>query len=314
MDSDCVADPLWLKQLVPLFTDPAVGAVGGAVDAHFDHSALDRYEKVRSPLNMGRAYKSSREGGLFFYVPSCNLLVRKEPFLSLGGFREQMHLGEDVDLCWRLQDTGYQIEYRPFGKVFHKHRNNLSAFCARRFDYGTSEPSLQRLHPRRIKRLNFPPAMCLFWALLALSAFLWNPLPFFSCGIILVFDGLNKLARTSRRGIVIGFSHLLLAVFRSYLAFLHSICAFVSRYYFAWSLFILPLSPLVSASIVGMHLVAGLVDFLVKKPHLNLFAYLFYFSGEQVSYQLGVWGGCLTNLRFNSVNPRLSSTSALGDI
>jgi hypothetical protein len=129
-----------------------------------------------------------------------------------------------------------------------------------------------------------------------------------------VFDGLNKFVRTRRRGIVLGFSHLLLAVFRSYLAFLHSICTFVSRYYLLWGLFILPLSPLVSTTIVGMHLVAGLVDFLVKKPHLNLLAYLFYFSTEQVSYQLGVWWGCLTNFRFNSVNPRLSYTSALGDI
>ena len=29
MDSDCMADPLWLHELLPTFRDPAVGAVGG---------------------------------------------------------------------------------------------------------------------------------------------------------------------------------------------------------------------------------------------------------------------------------------------
>ena len=142
LDSDCVADPLWLRELIPAFSDPSNGAVGGIVDSYFNKKDLDCYEKVKSSLNMSSWFKSSREANPFFYLPSCNLLVRRNLFLQLKGFREDMHVGEDVDFCWRLQDQGSHLEYRPVGTVYHRHRNTVREFCARRFDYGTSEPLL----------------------------------------------------------------------------------------------------------------------------------------------------------------------------
>lgn len=36
IDSDCLADPAWLKELVPAFLDPSLGALGGLVDAAWE--------------------------------------------------------------------------------------------------------------------------------------------------------------------------------------------------------------------------------------------------------------------------------------
>ncbi len=306
VDSDCLADPLWLKELTPGFKDGELGAIGGLVESFFHKKTLDRYEAVRSSLNMGSRFKSSRENDPFFYVPSCNLLVRREAFLELGGFREDLVVGEDVDLCWRLQDRGYPVAYVPMGRVFHKHRNRLISFCLRRFDYGTSEPLLQRLHTGRTKRLYIPPAAAVFWVLILLGPVMGNFLLSGLGGIVLLTDLFARWRKIRRKNMPIGFFQTALSAFRGYLSFFYHISAFVSRYYLVCCLFFLPFVPVVFATIVGMHLITGIVDYMIKRPHLNPLWFLFYFTMEQLSYQLGVWWGCLKNIRFGPVAPRIT--------
>lgn len=306
IDSDCLADPLWLQELMPAFKDPSLGAVGGIVGSYFVESALDRYEQVKSSLIVGLRARRSSESEKFFYVPSCNLLARRNLFLKLGGFREDLFVGEDVDFCWRLQDAGHHVEFRPAGRVYHKHRNGLRPFCRRRFDYGTSEPLLQQLHPERSKQMVFLPGASLFLCMAVLAIIFESVLLLFLCGITVMMDTLRKFASVTRSSIPIKFPALFLAVIRTYFAFFYHCCAFVSRYYLIWSIFVIPLSPLAFTIIMGMHFFTGVMEYFIKKPRLNLFAFLFYFSLEQFSYQSGVWWRCLKNLSFNAVNPRIT--------
>jgi mycofactocin glycosyltransferase len=306
LDSDCAVDPLWLKELVPAFEHPEVGVVGGLVDSAMDNNGLDKYEKVKSSLRIASWFKRSKRSEHFFYVPSCNLLVRRELFLQLGGFRETLLVGEDVDLCWRAEDSGRLIDYRPQGRVLHRHRNKMKDFCSRRFDYGTSEPLLQQLHRRRTKRLMVLPSPSLFWALFFL-AFAANSVILFGLSWLwgLAHGGV-KFARIRKRRLPIGFASLLGSVLRNYWAFLYHCCAFVSRYYLFGAFLFLPFSPTLSFVITGAHVVAGATEFFVKRPRLNLPAFFFYFTAEQIAYQMGVWWGCLKRLYFSPVNPMLA--------
>jgi mycofactocin system glycosyltransferase len=305
LDSDCVADPLWLRGLIPAFSDPSNGAVGGMIDSYYNKKGLDRYEKVKSSLNMGSWSRSSREENHFFYLPSCNLLVRRALFLQLEGFREDMHVGEDVDFCWRLQDQGHHVEYRPVGTVYHRHRNQMRHFCARRFDYGTSEPLLQKSHAKRVKQFLFPLPDFTFWGLVLVSIVSgWIPLLALSA-LVLLADSLMRFTNIRQKDIPIHFSRLLLATFRGYLAFFYHCCAFVSRYYLLWAPLIFIVAPLVSAIILCMHLLTGIVGYFIKKPRLRLPSFLLYFTLDQLSYQLGVWWGCLKRLCFNPINPQI---------
>jgi mycofactocin glycosyltransferase len=305
IDSDCQADPLWLKELVTAFKDPEVGAVGGMVDSCDEAKELDRYEQVKSSLKIAPWFRSSREGDNFFYVPSCNLLVRRALFLKVGGFGEDLHVGEDVDLCWRLRDEGYHIEYLPAGTVYHRHRNRLKSFCARRFDYGTSEPLLQYLHRNRIKKLILPGAQALFWCAVALSILLNSPWLLAFAGTVVLSEVVHKLSRTRRRRLPVDPSLLFFAVVREHCAFFFQCCAFFSRYYLLAAMLIFPFLPWISALVMGMHLLTGLVEFFIKKPRLSIPSFLFYFSLEQLSYQSGVWRECVKRNFFGPVNPRL---------
>ncbi len=100
---------------------------------------------------------------------------------------------------------------------------------------------------------------------------------------------------------------LLISVIRSYLALFYHCCDFVSRYYLIGSIAVFPLLPLAAAISAGMHLTAGPVQNFVIKPRLNPISFLFYFSMEQLSYQLGVRWGCFRKLAFNPVNPRVTT-------
>ncbi len=110
VDSDCKVHPDWLAELVRVLEDPAVITCGGLVDSSLADSVLDRYERVMSPLRMGETPKDSRLSDAFFYLPSCNLCIRAEAFKELGGFNQTMEVGEDVDLCWRIIDSGGVVE------------------------------------------------------------------------------------------------------------------------------------------------------------------------------------------------------------
>jgi mycofactocin glycosyltransferase len=304
IDSDCVADPSWLNDLLPVFRDPAVGVVGGLVDAYFEEKGLDRYEKVKSSLQVSTWQKRSSEQELHFYVPSCNLLIRRELFRELGGFREDLHVGEDVDLCWRLQKIGMAVEYKPVGKVYHKHRNQIGPFCRRRFQYGTSEPVLQQLHPDRPKQLLLPLPEFLFWVCLAASAY-YACLPLLGvAGAALIFQIYRRSMGAGNNGIPVRRMAVAGAVIRTSLALFYHLCLYVSRYYVVVCALLWPLSTRLSVGALAMHLLAGIVQFQIRRPRLNPLSFLAFFSLDQAAYQLGVWWGCCRRMFFKPLLPR----------
>ena len=305
IDSDCLADSLWLKELISAFKDSRVGGAGGKVASWFQESPLDRYEEVKSSLIMGKRFARSQENETFFYVPSCNLLVRRNLFLELGGFKEELFVGEDVDLCWRMQDAGHLVEFRPAGTVFHKHRNRLKPFCLRRFDYGTSEPLLQRLHKSRGKKMILPLGSSLFWTMGILALVFKSPIILSLCAVIVIADSLNKRFLVRRKNIPVKIPVLLLSVLRGYFAHFYHSCAFLSRYYLIWSIPVLFFSWLAFGVVWCAHFLTASTEYIIKKPRMNLFSFFFYFSLEQLFYQLGVWWGCMRHGSFQAVNPQL---------
>ena len=306
IDSDCIASPEWLRQLVPAFKDDAVSAVGGLVDSYYEEKSLDKYEKVKSSLIIGTWFKRSEKKDRFFYVPSCNLIIRRGTFLKLGGFEETLHVGEDVDLCWRLQDGGHELEYRPQGRILHKHRNELGAFARRRYDYGTSEPILQKRHTSRRKKLELPIWNVVFWTAVLMALVFKAPLAAFLALLAVSAESLAKKAMISRYATGIGMGQIAISCARANLSFLLGLFSFTSRYYLILMCIILPLSPIAGLGIAAAHLITGAVEFAVRKPGLNAPAFFFFFSVEQLSYQSGVWARCWKEKTFNPVNPEIA--------
>jgi mycofactocin system glycosyltransferase len=310
IDSDCTASPEWLTELIGAFDDEQVSAVGGWVDGLHSASPLDRYEAVMSSLNLGGREQSGDAGEDTFYLPSCNLLVRRSAFSSLGGFRQELRVGEDVDLTWRMRDAGGRIIYLPRGRVWHEHRSRLKAFMKRRFEYGTSEGMLQNLHPARQKKMVFPPVLALIVALLAADIVLLSGLPLVAAAALLLSDAALAHRRIARQGIPLSYGEVLLARGRAAASLAYYAGYHLLRYY------LLPLSLLVALvpSLVGLaaavFLWAGGVDYYVRGPKLAIPFFYLYYLLEQISYGSGVLWGCIRQGSFASYRMRISPATA----
>jgi len=301
IDSDCSASQEWLNELIPAFSDPAMAAVGGQVDGMCTASAVDRYEAVMSSLSIGSRERSGNRGNDTFYLPSCNLLVRRTVFTAVGGFNDTMHVGEDVDLTWRLRDHGWTIAYLPAGNILHEHRSSLRSFMSRRFDYGTSEGMLQLLHPRRRKQMVIPPVLALVLAigLLAPLAGWWPLLP--AAGL-LVADAVITRARLVQRKLPINFVSLLGGRLRALGSLLYYLCYHLVRYYATPMLLFALIAPGAWAWVlpVAALLCAAGVDYAIKKPRLAFISFSGIYLLEQLAYGSGVFWGCLSRKCFAS--------------
>ncbi len=300
LDADCIAPENWLKETIPFFKTATVGAVGGYVDGYYKDSYLDRYEEVSSSLNMGKRLLLEGNTESNFYVPTANMLINRDAFMATGGFRSGMHLGEDVDYCWRMRNLGYTLLYVPFGRVAHKHRNRLGKMLKRRSEYGTSEARLYLIH--RDKRKTFLISVCagLSFLALTLSVLLLNPYPL--CLILLLFgiDLLRKSGTLRKFKMLLPFRQIACATLRSYFSSYYFALFHLVRYYL-FLIFGLGFW-LHSVWLFGglAVLFTSIVDYSVKKPNLPYPAFLFFYVLEHLAYQIGVLRGCLKLKYFRS--------------
>jgi mycofactocin system glycosyltransferase len=292
IDSDCVAERSWLARLVPYFAWDKVGAVGGRTVGYYADSALDRYEEVSSPLDMGPWLHIEGPGPDTFYVPTCNLVVRRSVFAALGGLRADLRLGEDVDFCWRLRARGHYLVYAPEGVVRHKHRDRLVAMLRRRAQYGTSEAVLYALHPDKRKRLPLLPAPLATVALVVCTTLGLTPRLLPAVAGPLLWDGLRRTAHLRREGLQVPTSRVWTAVARTHLGMLYVTYFHLQRYYL-WLLAalgaVLPGAWALAASAVVYS--AG-VDYAARRPRLGFPTFLAYYAAEHLAYQTGVIVGC----------------------
>ena len=68
--------------------------------------------------------------------------------MEIGGFDPIfIKAGDDVDVCWRLQERGYKIGFSPAGFVWHYRRSTVRAYLRQQRGYGEAEALLVRRHP-----------------------------------------------------------------------------------------------------------------------------------------------------------------------
>jgi hypothetical protein len=82
------------------------------------------------------------------HIPGCNMAFFKTVLEELGGFDPNFHTaGDDVDLCWRLQQAGYKIGFSPSAFVWHYRRSTVREYLKQQHGYGEAEALLVRKHP-----------------------------------------------------------------------------------------------------------------------------------------------------------------------
>jgi len=82
------------------------------------------------------------------HIPVCNMAFRREVLAALGGFDTQFRIaGDDVDVCWRIQERDWSIGFSPSALVWHHRRNSIRAYWRQQVGYGKAEALLERKWP-----------------------------------------------------------------------------------------------------------------------------------------------------------------------
>jgi GT2 family glycosyltransferase len=140
-DSDCFADPDWLTHLVYQLRRSGAAAVGGP-----NLTPEDGW-LAASPGQPTHVLESDQVAE---HIPGCNMAFRREALLAINGFDPQYRkAGDDVDVCWRLQQAGHWITFAPGAFVWHHRRQGPRSYLRQQAGYGEAEALLSFQHPDR---------------------------------------------------------------------------------------------------------------------------------------------------------------------
>lgn len=146
IDDDAWPDPHWLAYLaVDFMTTDHVGMGGPNLAPPGDGMIADCI--ANSPGGPIHVLRTDRVAE---HIPGCNMAFRKHELQRIGGFDPQFRVaGDDVDVCWKLQEQGWTIGFSPAAMVWHRRRNSLRAYARQQHGYGKAEALLELKWPQR---------------------------------------------------------------------------------------------------------------------------------------------------------------------
>jgi GT2 family glycosyltransferase len=146
IDDDAYPDPHWLNYLAKTFMRSDYVGVGGPnlLPPSDGDIAQCVYNAPGGPTHVLLTDDVAE------HIPGCNMAFRKDRLEAVGGFDPRFRTaGDDVDLCWRLQDNGGKIGFSPTAMVWHHRRNSVSAYWKQQKGYGKAEALLEEKWPDR---------------------------------------------------------------------------------------------------------------------------------------------------------------------
>ena len=305
LDADVEVGADWLEPLLAHFTDPTVAAVAPRVRAPaVQGSTLDRFERECSPLDMGPLPSMVGPRRRVRYVPSAALLVRRDVLESLGGFDEDLRVGEDVDLVWRAVKAGRTVRYEPSVVVHHRNRPTWAALARQRYAYGTSATPLAARHPQAIAPLEIAPWSVAAWLALALGG--WKGVipaaALTTAGVrrlqrrLANHDGLEyrEVARLALAGQLRAGRHAAVALRRAWLPLLAAATA--------W--------PWGRRLALAALLVDPVTSWATRRPALDPLRWTAATLASDAAYCAGVWRGATTGRSTAALRPRLAGGHA----
>lgn len=305
VDADCVATDGWLDVLLPHFDDPRVAAVAPRVTARTLRSTvLARYENARSALDMGPRPGLVAYGAPLGYLPSAAVAMRRCALTDLmpAAFDEELRVGEDVDLVWRLIESGAMVRYEPVAVVTHEMRPAPLRWASRIFDYGTSAAELDRRHPGRLA-----PARLSLWNAAA-GALMF--LPWRTAGRLaaagFVASSALRLARTLRGSSVD--PRVAVAITGKRLVSDAQATGHLLRrewWPIGWLALVSAPRSRVARTAAAAMLVPAVHDWLTEPPDVDLPRYLALRLAEDAAYGTGVITGAVRSRRLDVLLPRL---------
>jgi GT2 family glycosyltransferase len=146
IDDDAYPDPHWLTYLAASFQRTQHVGVGGPNIAPPSDGAIADCV-ANAPGGPVHVLLSDE---IAEHIPGCNMAYRREQLMAVGGFDPRFRVaGDDVDICWRLQERGWTIGFAPAAVVWHHRRNSIRAYFKQQRGYAKAEALLADKWPSK---------------------------------------------------------------------------------------------------------------------------------------------------------------------
>jgi len=146
LDDDASPDPDWLSYLALTFRKTNSAGVGGP-NIPFPDDGEVAACIAHAPGGPTHVLVSDQEAE---HIPGCNMAFRRDWLQSIGGFDSQFRVaGDDVDVCWRIQEAGGRLGFNPAAMVLHHCRGTLRGFWKQQVGYGKAEAMVERKWPEK---------------------------------------------------------------------------------------------------------------------------------------------------------------------
>ena len=146
IDDDAYPDPHWLQYLAHTFMTTEYMGVGGPNIAPADDGPVADCV-ANAPGRPVHVLLSDREAE---HIPGCNMAFRREALQAIGGFDPRYRAaGDDVDVCWRVQEQGWKIGFHAAAMDWHHCRNSIRTYWKQQQGYGKAEALLEEKWPEK---------------------------------------------------------------------------------------------------------------------------------------------------------------------
>ncbi|MCP4406452.1 MAG: glycosyltransferase [Gammaproteobacteria bacterium] len=146
IDDDAYPDPHWLHYLVAIFRSTNHVGVGGP-NLVPSGDGLIAECVANAPGGPIHVLSSDTEAE---HIPGCNMAFRRSALEAVGGFDPRFRAaGDDVDLCWQLQDAGGSLGFHAAATVWHHQRNSVAMYWRQQLGYGKAEALLEHKWPHK---------------------------------------------------------------------------------------------------------------------------------------------------------------------
>jgi glycosyltransferase involved in cell wall biosynthesis len=146
LDADAYPSPEWPYYVVLGFDSRLVAGVGGPNIPPPD-DPRGAHVVARCPGGPAHVLLSDDRAE---HIPGCNMAFWRDTLIERTGFDPVYEAaGDDVDFCWRVLDSGWQIGFHPAALVWHHRRPDPRAYLRQQRGYGRAEALVAARHPQR---------------------------------------------------------------------------------------------------------------------------------------------------------------------
>jgi len=190
IDGHCIADAYWLENLYHSYMESKSDSLAGIGSIHCSPDDETKIGKAidqvfLTPLGgMGTSYQPQKEKKSVMTAPF--VLYSKKAVQQVGGYDEDMKIGEDFTLNYKLREKKFSLFIEPKAIVYYYKKQSFIAFFKQMLNYGYAKAIIAKKYPSSISIFQYIPSLFLLGLFVNVLLVLFLPIVIFFIGAVVL--------------------------------------------------------------------------------------------------------------------------------